>query len=247
MHPRSQRPLANTGLPSLAAPHLCSPRSENPARSSSPRHRLLLPRRAAGGRGTEEDGQPSQAGGSLRTALHPTARPPSARDEARRARPSQVRIAPSGGTAQRSAHASGSTREEAARARQRLQALSARPAPREGRLESPTRTRSPGRGSSGASSLLSVYLFHRRLPPPPLQGPRASPPPPGPRPPGPGFPGPACALGALMSSTDSLRWLTWCLVRISRPDLNCGGCISPAHPVHPGAAPQEGAERGHRR
>lgn len=135
--------------------------------------------------------------------------------------------------------------EEEARARQRLDALSALSLhPGEGRLASPTRTPSPRLGSSGASSLFSVPSPPPLTLDPSLHGAPRLPSPT--RPPGPGSQGPACAPGALMSSRDSRRRLTWCLVRISRPDLSSGG-ISPARLVLPGAAPREGAERGRRR
>lgn len=135
--------------------------------------------------------------------------------------------------------------EEEARAGQRLHALSALPAPRGGAPRvTHSHPRPPPRELGRLLAALLSFL-HCRLPTPPLPGPRASPPPP--RPPGPGSQRPACAPGALMSSRDSPRWLTWCLVRISRQDLSSGGSISPAHLELPGAAPGEDAERRCRR
>lgn len=73
---------------------------------------------------------------------------------------------------------------------------------------------------------------------PPPSGFRA-PPTPQPRPPGPGSPRPACTPGALMSSRDCQRRLTWCLVRISRQDL---GIIRQARLILSATAPRGGAE-----
>lgn len=139
-------------------------------------------------------------------------------------------------------------REEEARAPQRLCALSALPAPLGGAPRVAHSHREPPPPElRRASSRLCFPSSTAASRPLPSAGPAPPLPHPGPRPRGPGSQGPACAPGALMSSTDSLRWLTWCLLRISRQDLSSGGSISPAHLVHPGAAPREGAERGRRR
>lgn len=187
-------------------------------------------------------GKPSVAS-TRQSALPPRA---GHRGEARRGCGGQVRIAPFCCSKPSSAHSSGSTR--------RGEGASPAASPRAQR--SPC---TPGRGASRhplapsawpceLQRLLAVLLSlpHRRarhsLPTPPLFGPRASPPPH--RPPGPGSRRPACAPGALMSSRDCPRGLTWCLIRISRQDLSSRGSIRQARLTLPATAPRGGAECG---
>lgn len=172
-----------------------------------------------------------------------SALPPSAgrRGEARRGRSSQVRIAPFGRSESSSAHSSGSTRRgDGASPAASPQAQRSPSTPGRGAWRHPLAPRTPTSGAPAPTRCSPI--------PPPTAGPAAESRPlpcpgpglPSPTPaPGPGSRRPACAPGALMSSRDSPRGLTWCLVRISRQDLSSRGSIRQAH--LPAAAPRGGA------
>lgn len=172
---RSARPINASRLsaspgkhwaPSPAAPHLsfAALGELRPQLLSSPPPASA--RRAARGLDTEEGGQPWTGDRREdRAESPPPGSVPSfrARDAARAHALVKFGLPPPAGLRSAPHTPPDLPRAEEARARRRLQALSARPAPREGRLESPTRTRSPPPRELGR--LLAALLLP--LPPPP--------------------------------------------------------------------------------